>query len=287
MDGDNDPMGNGKIAVITGGSQGIGFHIAHQLLTDEFYVFIAARTEKTILKTVENFRKHFTSIEGVVCDISDWKSVLNLVDKVKKNFERITVLVNNAGVQWPIGKVCETDRSQWCSNININLIGTYNCIYAFLPFFIRQRYGKIINVSGGGSTSSRPYFSAYAVAKTGIVRLTEVVADEYRDYNIDVNAVSPGAVNTAFLDEVIAHGELISNPEYYQALERSKNGGESPEHVAKLVSFLASEKSDGISGKLISAIWDPWQEKEFKQKAEKQKNFATLRRIDDKYFREI
>jgi NAD(P)-dependent dehydrogenase (short-subunit alcohol dehydrogenase family) len=144
--------------------------------------------------------------------------------------------------------------------------------------------GKIVNFSGGGATGSRPHFSAYACAKTAIVRLTEVLADEVREFHIDVNAIAPGAVNTAMLDELLGAGEMAGSKERSEATKRKEAGGTPPEVPAGLVAFLASDESDGITGKLISAPWDPWNDKGFQEALRANQDLATLRRIDDKYF---
>jgi 3-oxoacyl-[acyl-carrier protein] reductase len=143
----------------------------------------------------------------------------------------------------------------------------------------RQKSGKIINISGGGATSPRPDFSAYATAKCALVRFTETLAEELKDFGIDVNAVSPGAMNTRMLDEVLEAGPRAARREYAAALNRREEGGASPENAAELVAMLASNLCDGITGKLISAVWDDW-----KQLPERAKELAatdayTLRRV--------
>jgi NAD(P)-dependent dehydrogenase (short-subunit alcohol dehydrogenase family) len=152
-----------------------------------------------------------------------------------------------------------------------------------LQCMIDNKKGKIINLSGGGSTSARPNFSAYAVAKTGIVRFTENLAEEVREFNIDVNAVAPGAVNTKMLDDVL-NAKSLAGKEYAEALNRKEKGGNDPELAADLIVFLASGLSDGITGKLISAPWDPWNENSYQNELRNNKDIAVLRRIDNKNF---
>jgi NAD(P)-dependent dehydrogenase (short-subunit alcohol dehydrogenase family) len=148
---------------------------------------------------------------------------------------------------------------------------------------INIKKGKIINLSGGGSTSPRPNFSAYAVAKTGIVRFTENLAEEVKEFNIDVNAIAPGAINTKMLEDVL-HAENLAGIEYDEAVKRKKTGGNNPELAADLICFLASGLSDGITGKLISAPWDPWKENSYQNELRNNKDVAVLRRIDNKNF---
>jgi 3-oxoacyl-[acyl-carrier protein] reductase len=124
---------------------------------------------------------------------------------------------------------------------------------------IRQRRGKIINLSGGGATSPLPNFSAYAASKAAIVRLTETLAEEVKGFSIQVNAIAPGAVNTRLVDEILAAGPAAGEEMLARTRRQKETGGVSPEQAAALAVFLASEESDGLSGRLISAVWDDWQ----------------------------
>ena len=152
-------------------------------------------------------------------------------------------------------------------------------IRGVLPLFKKIGRGKIINFSGGGATSSRPNFSAYAVSKTAVVRLTEILAEELSKYNIDVNVVAPGAINTGMLDEII-EADARAGEEYDKALKRVKEGGDSVEKIVDLCRFLVSSESYGISGKLISAIWDDYRSEPFLERLRRDPDFCTLRRID-------
>ena len=147
------------------------------------------------------------------------------------------------------------------------------------PYFNSKNEGKIINFSGGGATSSRSNFSSYAISKTAVLRFTEILAEELKGYNIDVNAVSPGSINTNMTDEVIDAGELAGN-ELDIAIRQKKEGGESTEKIVDLCRFLISEESNGISGKLISAIWDNYKDHTFIKRLKQNPDFCTLRRID-------
>jgi 3-oxoacyl-[acyl-carrier protein] reductase len=124
---------------------------------------------------------------------------------------------------------------------------------------IRQRRGKIINLSGGGATSPLPNFSAYAASKAAIVRLNETLAEEVKGFNIQVNAIAPGAVNTRLVDEILAAGPAAGEEMLARTRRQKETGGVPPEQAAALAVFLASEESDGLSGRLISAVWDDWQ----------------------------
>ena len=114
--------------------------------------------------------------------------------------------------------------------------------------------------------------------------MTEILASELKEDAIDVNAVAPGAVNTDMLDEILNAKDDVTVDEYKSALNRKKNGGESPSQITKLCQFLLSPSSNGISGKLLSASWDPWGSEIFQKKLKNEKDFAMLRRIDDRNF---
>jgi NAD(P)-dependent dehydrogenase (short-subunit alcohol dehydrogenase family) len=274
-----------KNIVLTGASGGIGKHIAHYCDIEGANLFLISRSNDQLndlllsLNNINNKSAYF------VIDISDEEAVIDTVKKIDILCEgQIHVLINNAGVQSPIGKFSTNSLNDWKENVNINIFGKINMIHEFLPSMIDRQDGRIINLSGGGSTGPRVNFTAYGVAKTAIVRFTETLALELISNNIYVNAVAPGAINTKMLDEIIASKEKAGK-ELLDAKVRKNNGGDDPKHVAELIVFLASEESSGISGKLISSIWDSWQEKKFQELLLNNKDLATLRRIDNKYFK--
>ena len=126
---------------------------------------------------------------------------------------------------------------------------------------MRRGYGKIVQLSGGGATNPLPGLSAYAASKAAVVRFAETLAEELREHHVDVNAVAPGALNTRMLDEVLAAGpERVGQAFYERALEQQRSGGVPLERGAELAVWLASAASDGVTGKLLSAVWDPWRE---------------------------
>lgn len=219
----------------------------------------------------------------------NWRRFRLLSKKFKKTYKKIDVLINCAGVYGPIGQFHTNNLQDWQSAVQINLLGTANVCHAFLPLMLKKKKGKIVNLSGGGAVQPFPNFSSYAVSKAAVVRFTENLAKEYKDKNIQVNAVSPGAINTLFLDQVIKAGAKKVGTEFYQkSVEQKKTGGDSPELAAELMLFLCSKFAHNLTGKLIAAKWDSW--KNFtKEQVEKfnQKSDFSLRRIDNKYFKEV
>ena len=167
----------------------------------------------------------------------------------------VDVLVNCAGVYGPIGPLFTSNWAEWEKTIEVNLLGTVKMCKLVLPGMIARDHGKIINLSGGGATKARPNFSAYSTSKAAVVRFTETLAEEVAQYHIDVNAVAPGMMRTALTEKVIAAGpELAGEKEYQEA----KGCDIMPEKAAKLIAFLASHESDGITGRLVS-VHDSWE----------------------------
>lgn len=254
----------GRAAIVTGASQGLGLAIARAYVAAGARVVICGRDEVTLSAA----RRELGSLAGddkrvvsEVADVAKEVDVQRLVARALAEFGRVDILVNNAGVYGPLGAIEEIDWAAWVRAIEINLLGSVLLCRALLPHFKRNRYGKIIQLSGGGATNPLPRISAYAASKAGIVRFGETLAEEVRDCGIDVNAIAPGALNTRLLDEVLSAGpEGVGENFYQRSLKQKETGGASLDRGTDLAVFLASAASDGITGKLISAVWDPYTE---------------------------
>jgi 3-oxoacyl-[acyl-carrier protein] reductase len=247
----------GRVAIVTGAGRGIGRAIAIELASQGAQIVAVSRTLTEISETVQLIQEKDGQAMAVKTNVADHEAVVELVDDVLKHHGRIDILVNNAGIQGPIGPLVTNDWRAWQQNIQVNLFGTFNCCQGVLPTMINQRAGKIINLSGGGATAPRPNFSAYSASKAAIVRLTETLSEEVREHNIQVNAVAPGAVNTRMLEEVLKVGD-VAGVEHAAAVKRKRDGGTSLELAARLVTFLASDASTSLTGKLIAAPYDDW-----------------------------
>jgi NAD(P)-dependent dehydrogenase (short-subunit alcohol dehydrogenase family) len=272
-----------KVAIITGGSRGIGKAIAQAFLQQGARVVIAARTEPEIDRSVKELSR-LGQVIGLPTDVAKKEDVQNLIEETLKEYGSIDILVAAAAIQTPIGPLVEAETDAWIHNIQVNLIGTVLCSKAVLPSMIAQKKGKIVTFSGGGGTSPRPNFSAYACSKAAVVRFTETLALEVREHGIDVNTIAPGSVNTGMLDEIIKAGRKSGDKELNEALERERKGGTSPRLAADLAVFLASEESDGITGRLISAVWDDWKGLKDDPGRITGSSLYTLRRIDGQKF---
>lgn len=273
----------GRSAIVTGGSHGLGLEIARSFVAAGARVAVCARDEAALNRArteLESAAPEPGSVETIAADVSEPESVERLVAYAVERFSQIQVLVNNAGVYGPKGLVEEVDWDEWEHAVRVNLFGSVLCSRAVLPHFRANGYGKIIQLSGGGATSPLPRLSAYAASKAAVVRFAETLAEELHDTGIDVNAVAPGALNTRLLEEILEAGpRRVGGSFYERAVEQQSSGGTPLDLPSRLVVFLASGASDGISGKLISAPWDPWEE--FPSRADDLSgtDVYTLRRI--------
>ncbi len=277
-----DPRLIGRTALVTGASRGLGLEVASQLARAGSDVVMVARDPTALGAAREQVqRDHPTRrILSHSTDLSDPAALGLLIDAVAADVPTIDILVNNAGVQGPIGPLDKVDFAAWREVFQTNLFAPARLAQLLIPGMRASgRGGKIINVSGGGATGPRPDFSAYAASKTALVRLTETLAEELKADAIDVNAIAPGAMNTRMLDELLAAGRDAAPREYDAAVQRASKGGVPPAKAAELVVFLASPASDGITGRLISAVWDDWVNLPSRGDELTKSDVYTLRRI--------
>jgi NAD(P)-dependent dehydrogenase (short-subunit alcohol dehydrogenase family) len=259
----SDPL-RGRSALITGASQGLGLEIARAYLDAGVAgLCICGRDPLVLERALADLRERSTpgqKVLGRTADVSSPADVSSLVQHARDGLGEVTILVSNAGVYGPKGGLGQLDWAEWTRAVEINLYGSVLPARELLTHFIERGYGKIVQLSGGGATGPLPGLSAYAASKAAVVRFAETLAEELREYRIDVNAVAPGALNTRMLDEVLRAGpECVGDEFYAQALEQQRSGGIPLRQGAKLAVFLGSPASDGITGKLLSAVWDPWQ----------------------------
>jgi 3-oxoacyl-[acyl-carrier protein] reductase len=271
--------------VLTGSSTGIGRAIAERLLARGDQVWGIARSDQT------DFAAHYAGrFNFSRCDVADWPALERVARDVAAAWSNVDALITAAGVQGEVGRTLSADPARWSATVRANLDGTFFSIRAFAAQLSRaSRRAKIVCFSGGGATKPRARFSAYGAAKTGVVRLVETIAEEERAQSLDINAIAPGAIDTRLTDEVLALGPAVVGETEYAAAQKLKSnaaGTESPtkagtplEKALGLVEWLLSPASDGITGRLLAAPWDPWRTLD-RHVAELARSDAyTLRRI--------
>lgn len=280
--GDEGPSLAGRAAIVTGASRGLGLEIARAYARAGASVLLCARD----VDALEEARETVAAEAGAAvviaepADISKRDDVERVLAAALEHFPQFHVLVSNAGVYGPMGRLECVDWDEWTRAIEINLFGSALLARAVLPHFRRFGYGKIVQLSGGGATAPMPGLSAYAASKAAVVRLVETLAAETREAGIDVNAIAPGPLNTRMLDEVLEAGPERVGQEYYErAVAQRESGGAPLEAAARLAVFLGSAASDGITGRLISAVWDPWESLGGRRDELASGDVYTLRRI--------
>lgn len=257
---------SGQRALITGASRGFGRAVAEAFTAAGARVVCCARQP--------------SDSTTVRADVTDPLQVNSLVRTTLGQLGGLDAVVCNAGVYGPKGPVEQVDLAEWSAALATNLMGVVHVCREVLPHFKRQRRGKIIVLSGGGATKPMPFLSAYAASKAAVVRFAETLAEEVRVAGIMVNCVAPGAMNTRMLDEVLAAGpDKVGRAFYDQAVRQKQEGGVAPARGADLCVFLASPASDGITGRLISAVWDRWETLPAHRAELAATDIYTLRRI--------
>jgi len=273
----------GLNAIVTGANQGLGYSIAEEFLRQGASVIICARNIETLREAAVKLGKLAKPDQKLIalrCDVSKEDEVMELVGKSIQEFKKIDIVVNNAGVYGPKGKIEDVNSEEWTKAVEINLFSIFFLCKHVLPHMKTNKKGKIINISGGGATAPLPMISAYAASKAAVVRLTETLAHECVGSFIDINAVAPGALNTRLLDEILEAGpDKVGMSFYEKALKQKNEGGTPLDKGASLCAYLASSKSDGITGRLLSAVWDPWEDLEKHLDEIKGSDIYTLRRI--------
>jgi len=259
----SQPLFVGKTCLVTGASKGLGYRIARRFWSDGANLVLAVRDPQSVSTLVADMDRLANQFSVTVpLDLADLDSARTLLQRTnERGIGRIDVLVNNAAVLGPIGKAWETSSKDWEAAITADLTAPAIICNSIVPLMSRFAGGKIINLSGGGASGPRSNFSAYAAAKSGLVRFSETLAEEVRELGISVNCVAPGPLGTDMLGAIEKAGAKTAGDKEYIAAQRARETGEAAMNAAvELIVFLASHHSDGVTGKLISAVWDNWQE---------------------------
>jgi len=269
-------------ALITGGSQGLGKAIAEHFLREGANVVLCARGEPELTATWAELAAKFPAqkVFAKRCDVANEMQVHDLVAFALRELGSLEALVLNAGIYGPMGPTESVSLDEWRRALEINLFGVLLPCRAVIPHFKKVGRGKIVVLSGGGATNPLPNISAYAASKAAVVRLMETLAEELKAFHVDVNAIAPGALATRLVDQVLAAGPDKVGAAFFEKNQTWKEKGAVPlELGASLAVYLASAESDGITGKLISAQWDPWRDLQSHRDELAKSDIYCLRRI--------
>lgn len=244
----------GKVAVITGSTKGIGKAIAQKFLEEGAQVVISSRKQANLDDALASL--HSSNVRGKTCDVSKYDEVEQLLEFAIKEFGKLDVWINNAGVAEPYQKIVDAPLEAWYEPIEINLKGTYHGCRAALTYFLKQGRGKIINMTGAGSSEkkfdSTACVSGYAATKAAIKRLTFSLAEEYKDTGIEIMLLNPGMVRTDIL------GTRQPTPEMQKRLDQfliiQDIFAQPPSVAAELATKMASDWSNGKTGLFLSAL---------------------------------
>jgi NAD(P)-dependent dehydrogenase (short-subunit alcohol dehydrogenase family) len=269
------------LAVVTGASRGLGRLCAHELAAHGADLLLIAR-DPTVLADVGaeiNMRYPRRQVAALGCDLGD-SDALQRVREAADQLGQVDILVNNAAIQGPIGPAWEVPWREFEEALRLNFLVPVALCRALIPSMKAIGRGWIINVAGGGATGPRPMFTAYAAAKTALVRFTETLAIETASDGIRVNAVAPGAFASGMTAVVQSAAEYAGEAEAataQQLLDRKDTS--SAQKAARLVVYLTLGEGRDVTGKLISAVWDRWDTLHCHPEVAAHRDVFTLRRI--------
>jgi 3-oxoacyl-[acyl-carrier protein] reductase len=261
--------------VLLSGTRGLALALGRSLLARGARLVVLARSEDSgsgFLAGCEP--SHRDRVAFCFGDLAALKDREAWVRCAVERDGKIDAVVNNAAELGPAGPFGEVSIDAFRRTIEVNLVAPAHVIQLALPNLVEG--GAVINLSGGGATAARPFFAAYGSAKCALVRLTETLAVEYPEFRFF--AVAPGAMKTAMMEQIATLGADQIGEEFLSAKRVLEQGGASPEKVADLVVWLLEEADASWSGRLVSAVWDPYREMS-KQLAEIP-DWGRLRRVD-------
>jgi NAD(P)-dependent dehydrogenase (short-subunit alcohol dehydrogenase family) len=244
-----------RVALVTGSSRGIGLAIGQKLLEVGAHVAFAGRRTDALTEIIATAGNAAERAVAVQLDVTEQAGIIAAIDKILQRFGRIDVLVNNAGIDF-VNRFVDLEVEMWDRVFEVNVRGVFLVTKAVVPLMIRQGGGKIINVASQAGKVGEAFNSAYSASKFAIVGLTQALARELGTYNITVNAVCPGPVETDMMTDALQRFGAMYDvpPQVYRAnLISNIPIGRTllPEDIAAVVVFLVSETANGITGASI------------------------------------
>lgn len=280
-----------KVCILTGCTSGLGYNILLKLLEKDIFIYGVSNNRRkinTLRKNLLNKSFSTKNFFSYKVDISDYTQVKNFVKKIKSKHKKIDILINNAAINGPMGKFENISLRVWKKAFNINFFGSLNFFKNVLPIMKKNKYGRIVQMSGGGGTSPFPMFSSYATAKAGITSLSENLSKELdKKENITINSIAPGALNTNFTKIKLKAGpQKIGKAHYLFLKQIAELKSDSFSDPVELCLQLIDEKNK-INGKIISAKWDNWKKFLYFEKEINSCDIFTNRRLtsDKKIFK--
>ena len=271
---------DGRVAHVTGGGRGIGRAIALAYAAEGARLALSARTATELDETAELVsRQYGADVITIVADVSEFTQVEKAVRKTLDHFGNIDVMVNNAGNIGPVGRVWDNDPADWARTIAVHLMGVFYGCHAVIPSMLERGRGRIVNMSGVGG----PNTTAYDAAKIAIVNFTENLALELAETPITVNSISPGSIHTRMWEETrdlsLAIGDMAT---YERGVQVTSGQGASIERAAELAVFLGSDDCGRMSGRLIRAFSDRFEDFPDRVGEIMESEAYLLRRVDPK-----
>ena len=243
---------DGQVAIVTGGGRGIGRTIAGGLAAEGAAVTVTARSVDQLAEAAAAIQAAGGRALALHADVTDLAAVERVVEETEQKLGPVDLLVNNAGVLGPLGPLWEVNLAEWRRCIEVHFTGAATTAHVVLPGMVRRGRGRIINVGSIVALRPTPYVSAYGIAKTALLRLTEALAAETREHSVHVFAIEPGAVHTAMIDE------LVTSPWLQKALptvpreDPVRAWSMAGEGAAQLCIRLAAGEADVLSGRFIN-----------------------------------
>lgn len=266
-----------RSCLITGATGALGSALSRAFAGEGYRLILCGRSSRKLAQLAAELPQG-TDITPVAVDLAAPEAA-EIIGRAADSAGGADVLINNAAIHGPIGPLVQSDFNEWALALTIDLIRPAALIRRLAPHMIARGWGRIINIAGGGASKARPSFSAYAAAKTALVRLSETLAEELGPLGLTVNSISPGIMKSALTDEILAEKDK-AGPAETSAVEKLKaQGGAPPSAAAALCLFLCRAEAAGINGRMISAVWDDYLSWPEHQTELAQSDLYTLRRI--------
>lgn len=272
----------GSVCVVTGAGRGIGRATATSLASVGARLALCSRTASELEALAAELSDRFGT-ETVVAeiDVADADAVVAFAARSAAAFGPADVLVNNAGVLGPVGPLVDADLREWSRTLAIDLLGPVHAIAAFAPQMVAAGRGRIVNLSGGGTGGAAvaPRISAYTTAKAALVALSETLARELAP-TVQVNAIAPGPIATGFVDGILEAGPEASGVDLFETTRRQQTAPDPVERFLELLHFMLSPEAAWLTGRLVSARWDPPDSLRARRGLIEASDLLTLRRVD-------